>query len=207
MDITYGDTTLTFATDATVFSPRGLDHGTQALLDVASLPATGDLLDLGCGFGFVGLYLAKTRPEAQVTMVDIDPTAVALSQQNAQTNGLTPRLLVSDGFAALTDRRYDVVLSNPPYHTDFSVAKGFIEGAYRQLRVGGELWLVTKRRTWYENKIRHVFGFVRVTEQAGYVVFYAAKRPHKPVVKANKHGLSKKLARKQARRQTDHSRH
>lgn len=207
MQITFHDVTLTFETDATVFSPHGLDRGTAAMLDVARLPTAGNFLDLGCGFGFVATFLAKTHPAAQVTAVDVDPDAVRLTQANAAANGTTIRALVSDGWGQLNGQRFDAVLSNPPYHTDFKVAKGFIEGAHRQLNDGGKLYMVTKRRTWYENKIRSVFGFVQVTAQDGYFVFYAEKRPHRPVVKPNQHGLSKKLARKEAKRHQHANRH
>lgn len=199
MQIDYHDVSLTFETDATVFSPHGLDRGTAAMLDAAQLNNGSRILDLGCSFGFVATFLAKTLPDSALTAVDVDPDAVRLTQQNAAANGVRVRALVSDGWGQLNGQTFDAVLSNPPYHTDFKVAKGFIEGAHQHLTDFGKLYMVTKRRTWYENKIRSVFGFVQVTERDGYFVFYAEKRPHKRVAKPNKHGLSKKLARKEAK--------
>ncbi|MFD1429306.1 class I SAM-dependent methyltransferase [Lacticaseibacillus mingshuiensis] len=205
MQFTYHQTTLNFETLPTVFSPTALDRGTQAMLDLAPVQDGSRILDLGCGAGFVGIYFAKTLPAAQVTMVDVQEDAVAVATANAARNGVAPRILKSDGFSALGGEVFDVVLSNPPYHTDFSVAKGFIEGAYRQLAVGGTLYMVTKRRLWYENKIRAVFGGLRVVERDGYFVFIAEKRQgeaarRKAATAANKHGLSKKLARKQGKK-------
>ena len=81
-------------------------------------------------------------------------------------------------------------MSNPPYHTDFSVAKEFIEGSYKHLQKGGCLVMVTKRFEWYKNKIKSVFGGVRWTESNGYFVFRAEKRDFKKADKA-KRGMSK----------------
>lgn len=88
-----------------------------------------------------------------------------------------------------------LVMSNPPYHTDFSVAKDFIEGSHRHLQKGGYLVMVTKRFEWYKNKIQSVFGGVRWTENNGYFVFMAEKRDFKKADKI-KRGMSKKLKRK-----------
>ncbi|ERL65124.1 HemK [Schleiferilactobacillus shenzhenensis LY-73] len=201
MDITYQGTTLRFTSNAEVFSPRGLDQGTETMLNHAEVHANDRILDLGCGFGFVGVYFAATKPEARVTMADVDGNAVALAKENAEQNHVTPMISQSDGFAAIRDARFDVILSNPPYHENFSVPKHFIEGAYRQLAPNGRLYMVTKRRTWYENKIRTVFGGVHVIEDNGYFVFAAQKRigEHRGHTHEKQHTLSKKLQRKQAR--------
>lgn len=73
-----------------------------------------------------------------------------------------------------------MIASNPPYHTDFAVARQFIEGAYHRLSPGGALYLVVKRAGWYAQKVRTVFGGFRITEQAGYTVISAEKRPPRP---------------------------
>lgn len=114
---------------------------------------------------------------------------------------LEKNIFVSDGLKNITEKDFDIILSNPPYHTDFSIAKEFIEDGYRKLKTGGRMVMVTKRRTWYENKLRSVFGGVRVIEKDGYVVFIAEKREKKPVKdKTNQAGMSKKLQRKMEQR-------
>ncbi|NCU26429.1 methyltransferase, partial [Candidatus Nomurabacteria bacterium] len=71
---------------------------------------------------------------------------------------------------------YTLILSNPPYHTDFSVAKHFIEKGFNRLVLGGRMVMVTKRRDWYRNKFIAVFGGVSIREKDGYFVFAAEKR-------------------------------
>lgn len=212
--ITIKNQTLTFAADGEVFSPSALDAGTAAMLSVVSFSPDDKVLDLGCGWGPVGILAAKLTSPEHVTMCDISENAVRLARQNAARNGFapeaadassgSPRILLSDGLSAITECDYTKILSNPPYHTDFSVAKGFIEQGFRHLAPGGVMYMVTKRRDWYKNKLISVFGGVRIDEIDGYYVFTAEKRAPKPrripsQQPEKKSGrLSKKLARKQA---------
>lgn len=198
--IRYDELTLEFETNESVFSPKGLDAGTKAMLKEAVINNQDRILDLGCGYGFVEIYLAKKYPYTTVTMTDISANAIDLTTKNAQRNEVAPEIVSSEGFKAISDKTFDVILSNPPYHVDFSVPKEFIEQAYRQLALNGKLYMVTKRRKWYENKIRSVFGYVKVTENEDYYVFYAEKRAKKPLVKKKEKKMSKKLQRKYGKR-------
>ena len=109
-------------------------------------------------------------------MADIDPRAVSAAARNAGANGLTIAAFVSDGFRQLTETGFDAIYSNPPYQSDFAVARHFIEKGFNRLNIGGRLFMVTRRRAWYENKLRAIFGGCRVTERDGYFVFSAQKR-------------------------------
>lgn len=159
-----------------LFSPRGADWGTLAMLRHAVLPPDGKVLDLGCGCGLVGIYACCVCGEERVTLCDIDPAAVLAARENARLNGFCPAIYESDGLSGVPDAGYDVILSNPPYQSDFAVAKRFIEKGFNRLKIGGTMYMVTKRRPWYENKLRAVFGGCRVTEDDGYFVFAAQKR-------------------------------
>ncbi len=214
--------TLTLHTEGDVFSPGGLDRGTAAMLSCVTFSPEDKVLDLGCGCGIVGILAASLIGADRVTMCDISDSALSCSAHNAAANGVADglTLLRSDGLSAITDTDYTLILSNPPYHTDFSVAKGFIENGFRHLAVGGRLYMVTKRKDWYKNKLISVFGGVHIDEIDGYYVFTAEKRPKKitkknpladshaghnctkkaPADSANPPKLSKKLARKQARK-------
>src|SRR5690554_407972 len=90
---------LVFKTDPMVFSPYGLDRGTAALLSVVAISTHDRVLDLGCGYGVVGIMAAQIVGEDQVVLVDVDPVAVKLAQENARLNHV-PKLAVyqSDGF-------------------------------------------------------------------------------------------------------------
>ena len=168
---------LELETQPGLFSPGHADCGTLAMLSVAVLEPGMRVLDLGCGCGLVGILAARLCGEGNVTMTDIDPLAVEVAARNAARNGVGGvKTVVSDGFSQLGDTGFDLILSNPPYQSDFSVAKGFIEKGFNRLKPGGTLLMVTKRRQWYRNKLVAIFGGVRIHEIDGYFVFEAQKR-------------------------------
>lgn len=169
--VTYGDRSVNVATAPGIFSPRGLDTGTAIMLSQIEASPGARFLDLGCGAGVVSL-VASTIWGCHVTAVDVSARALRMTATNAPGVEVLP----SDGFTQLGDRQFEIVASNPPYHTDFGVAKAFIEGAHRRLTMGGRLCLVVKRADWYVQRIRSVFGGCRVHEEAGYVVITAEKR-------------------------------
>lgn len=193
---------LVLRTAPEIFSPSRIDAGTLAMLSLVELAPEDKVLDLGCGCGVVGILAAKLIGPGNVVMCDISGRAVEISLENAALNGVGEvRVLLSDGLSGVPDRDFTLVLSNPPYHEDFSVPKSFIEGGYKKLSPGGRLVMVTKRREWYKNKLISVFGGVTVHETGGYYVFVAEKRaagPGRDARKAGKarKGLSRKLRRK-----------
>jgi len=168
---------MNFNTSPNLFSPKGLDAGTHAMLSCVSFSQADKVLDLGCGYGVVGIYAALLIGAERVTMADIDKNAVAVARENARLNDVPGiQIYQSDGFKGIDDTGYTIILSNPPYHSDFSVAKHFIEKGFNRFVMGGRLVMVTKRRDWYKNKLVSIFGGVKVKEIDGYFVFMAEKR-------------------------------
>ncbi len=166
-----------FETSDSVFSPGRVDAGTLAMLSCVDFRDGWKVLDLGCGYGVVGITAAKFTDPSNVFMVDIDPEAVSLARGNAARNGVGGvNILQGDGPEALDETGFDCILSNPPYHADFSVPKRFIEKGFNRLKIGGRMYLVTKRKDWYKNKLISIFGGVRIHEADGYYVFEAEKR-------------------------------
>lgn len=186
--------TLDLETDPRLFSPRQADAGTLAMLGKVQLKPDDRILDLGCGCGLVGLAAAKALSPEQVVMVDIDPLAVSMARHNAKRNNCAAvRIMEGDGPEAAAPERFTLILCNPPYHTDFSVARHLIEQSCRQLVEGGRLFLVVKRLPWYQNKMATVFGGVRVWPADGYFVLMSEKRapktglPDRPAQTTRKH--------------------
>jgi 16S rRNA (guanine1207-N2)-methyltransferase len=168
---------LTFETDNTLFSPLNIDKGTLAMLSVVEFSNTDKVLDLGCGYGAVGIYAAKLIGKQNVVMSDVDEKCVKLSVKNAELNGVGGiSTVLSDGFDSIKNNEYTLILSNPPYHSDFSVPKHFIEKGFNRLKVGGKMFMVTKRKDWYKNKFNAIFGGTTISEIDEYFVFCAEKR-------------------------------
>lgn len=160
-----------------LFSPEHVDRGTLAMLSHVQIASGMRVMDLGCGCGVVGIAAAKIAGEENVFMSDADPMAVETARRNAERNGVGGvRIWLSNGFESVDASGFDLILSNPPYQTDFSVAKGFIEKGFNRLKIGGKLYMVTKRREWYKNKFISVFGGVEIRETDGYFVFIAQRR-------------------------------
>ncbi|MCH5262779.1 MAG: methyltransferase [Lachnospiraceae bacterium] len=190
---------LKFETESSIFSPNSIDKGTLAMLSVIDFLPSDKVLDLGCGYGVVGILAGKLIGEESVVMCDISERAVEYTKINAALNGV-PHISIrlSDGYKNVEENDFSLILSNPPYHADFSVPKNFIEVGFRKLTMGGKLVMVTKRLDWYKNKLTSIFGGVKVQEIGGYYVFVAEKRSRiiKKKTKPVKN-LSKKLQRKQ----------
>lgn len=152
----YRGHTLVFDTDSGVFSRLEVDKGSELLL--TSLPETmnGRVLDMGCGYGALGLSVAKVCPDCQLTLADINERAVALARQNARTNGLTVQTLVSDSFAALQGQVFDWILLNPPIRAGKQVIYGMFAGAAACLAPQGELWLVIRKQQGAPSALEHL---------------------------------------------------
>jgi len=174
---TIKDTPLKFNTSAGLFSPDGIDKGTLAMLSVVEFDISDKVLDLGCGYGVVGIFAAKIVGADNVVMSDINKKALLMSQSNAVLNEVEGiKVILSNGFTNIQDSDFSIILSNPPYHADFSVPKHFIEKGFNRLRQGGKMFMVTKRKDWYKNKLTAIFGGVKIYEIDGYFVFCAEKR-------------------------------
>lgn len=168
---------LRFETAPGLFSPERVDRGTVALLEAVRIGPQDKVLDLGCGYGVMGVFAATQTAPDRVWMVDRDSSAIACAERNARLNGVEGvHVALSDGFRALQESGFDKILCNPPFHTDFAVARHFIEKGFNRLAIGGAMWMVTRRDAWYRNKFSSIFGGVRVAETGGYFVFEAVRR-------------------------------
>lgn len=195
------DVDMVFETAPSIFSPNSIDNGTLAMLSVIDFLPCDKVLDLGCGYGIVGILAGKLIGEENVIMCDVSEQAIEYATKNLHINNVPNiRIRLSDGYKNVEEGDFTLILSNPPYHADFSVPKHFIEVGFKKLVMGGKLIMVTKRLDWYKNKLTSVFGGVKVHEINGYYVFIAEKRTQS-IKKKEKmtNNLSKKLQRKQQR--------
>ena len=168
--------TYAFETDSGVFSRGEVDQGTEILLK--ALPdLSGEILDLGCGWGVVGTCLKGRNPACSVTMVDVNLRALELSRKNLEKNGFQAEILESDGFSALSSRMFDAVVTNPPIRTGKEKVYELLGDAARHLRPGGHLYVVIRKQQGAESCMRYLktlFGSVgKIDRSSGYWVLEA----------------------------------
>lgn len=145
------DVDMVFETVPSVFSPHSIDTGTLAMLSVVDFLPHDKVLDLGCGYGVVGILAGKLIGEENVIMCDVSEQAIECTNKNLNLNNVPNiRIRLSDGYKDIEETNFTLILSNPPYHADFSVPKHFIEVGFKKLILGGKLVMVTKRLDWYK---------------------------------------------------------
>ncbi|MDQ3098351.1 MAG: class I SAM-dependent methyltransferase [bacterium] len=134
----------TFEVGNTLFSTYDMDHGTDCLLRAMTFDKPHTILDIGCGYGPIGIILAKKHPRASVTMLDKDLLAVRYSKINAEKNNIrNVEILGSVGTETVADRMFDLIVSNVPAKIgDDAITSEFILAPYSLLNSGGNLWLV-----------------------------------------------------------------
>ncbi len=160
--------TLSFETDAGVFSKNELDPGSRLLIE--SMGAlSGRVLDLGCGWGPVGTFLSLANPQAQLVMSDVNERALDLARRNLKNNGAKAEVVASDGFAAL-EGTFDHVVTNPPIRAGKALIYGLFDTAHERLREGGALTIVIRKQQGAPSALKHLqetFGNAEVIAKGG----------------------------------------
>ena len=164
-------------TRAGVFSRDGLDNGTRLLIDCMEVRPTDRVLDWGCGWGALGMVAARLSAKGNATLVDSNIRAISCAKENLRRNRICNAVTrVVDARVFDPREKFDLIVSNPPFHDGNSAAHPLIEGAFRALRPEGRLMLVVMRPEAYLKHIRRVFGQGNVNVMAqkdGYVVLHA----------------------------------
>lgn len=136
---------LSFTTDSGVFSRQRVDFGSDFLIRNLP-PLKGRILDLGCGYGPIGIGLATLNPGLKVLMTDVNKRALELAEKNIASNGITNiRVLESDGFAAI-EGQFSAIVSNPPIRAGKGVVYTLLKQSHQYLQPGGRLWLVIQKK-------------------------------------------------------------
>lgn len=151
----------TFWTDYNVFSKNGLDFGTRTLLesiDIKSLK--GKILDFGCGYGPIGIFLAKNN--LQVDMVDVNLRALHLAEKNAEINRVNVSIFESDIYSNITEK-YDAIITNPPIRVGKKILYEILIGAKEYLKEEGTLIFVIHKDQGAKSVIKDMSEFYQVT--------------------------------------------
>ncbi len=142
-----------FTTDNGVFSKKGLDFGTRALLETLELDRMkGKVLDFGCGYGPIGIYLAL-NPELEVHMIDINRRSLELARKNVNLNHVNVTIYESDIYSNV-HCKFDYIVSNPPIRVGKKILYQILFDAKEYLNPHGELWIVVNKQQGAKSLIK-----------------------------------------------------
>ncbi len=188
-----GNLTLEFNTDSGVFAKNRLDFGTKLLTDTVyadyrtndSQPH-GRLLDLGCGYGVVGITFKRLYPALEVVMTDINERAVELARLNAAANQTRyVDIRQGDGFAAIDQQeKFDLIVTNPPVRAGKKTVYAFFDGSFKHLKPGGRLYVVLQNKQGAPSArqyLKQLFGNCDdIERKAGYHIFRCVRDANQP---------------------------
>lgn len=172
-----------FNTSNSVFSKNGLDFGSMLLIETVikeNIDFKGRILDLGCGYGPIGIILGKKIDNSQITMVDINERALELANINAKENKVENKVkTINRAQFENIDETYDMVVTNPPIRAGKDVVFSFYEKAYSLLNSGGKLYVVIQKKQGApstKEKLGTLFNNCEVAnKKSGYFIFCATR--------------------------------
>jgi 16S rRNA (guanine1207-N2)-methyltransferase len=181
-DFTLKGRTFRFKSDNGVFSKKEVDFGSRLLVESFNLDEAveGNILDVGCGYGPIGISIAAAYPDRTIEMIDINSRAVELSKENAASNAIANvKIYESDRFDKVASNHFAAILTNPPIRAGKSVVHEILEESYRSLVAGGELWVVIQKKQGAPSamdKMEQLFGNVEVpVKKKGYYILLSKK--------------------------------
>ena len=173
-------------TEAGVFSRRRVDSGTRLLIEKMEINPADRVLDLGCGYGVVGLVAAGLATQGRVTLVDVNQRAVDLARANLRANGVNnAEAIAGDGFAPVAGRSFDVIALNPPIRAGLAVIHRLIDESLQHLLDGGRLYLVGRTKQGVIRlaaKMREVFGNAEEIAKGGGYRLYLSQRGRADII-------------------------
>ena len=155
--------TYQFTTDDGVFSKSEVDFGTHTLLKAIAEeePLSGRVLDMGCGWGVIGIVLKGMYPDLDVTVSDVNPRALELAELNSRRNNAPVTAVCSDGLESLAEEQFSAIITNPPIRAGKKTVYRMFEEAYAHLADGGVFYAVIRRNQGAEsamNKLAELYG-------------------------------------------------
>ena len=181
-DWNFFDENFTFKSCDDVFSKNNVDYGTYVLLKTIlnCVDVNGEVLDIGCGYGPIGIVIDKFFKDVKITMIDINQTAVELTKQNIIKNRCKNMrcVKVSNAYENV-DGKFDFIISNPPIKAGKTVLLEILIGAFDRLNSDGKLIFVIKKKFGEDSvkkQLEKLFSLVEVLKRdSGYYVLMATK--------------------------------
>ncbi|MBS4216574.1 class I SAM-dependent methyltransferase [Neobacillus rhizophilus] len=181
-DFTLKNHQFRFKTDNGVFSKREVDFGSRLLIESFTIPEiNGPILDVGCGYGPIGLSIAKANPDRIIHMVDVNERALELAGENALLNKIqNVKIYESDRLLSVKEDSFSAILTNPPIRAGKKTVHDIFEQAYERLAVEGELWVVIQKKQGAPSameKMKELFSNAEVIDKSkGYFIIRAKKQ-------------------------------
>lgn len=175
----YRGKTINLTSDNGVFSKDSVDFGSSLMLKSITEFDKKTILDVGCGYGVIGITLAIFNPEATVTMVDVNLRALELSRSNALKNGVN-NVVIKESFAYQNiDGKFDMIVTNPPIRAGKAVVHEILEGSFEHLNDDGVLYVVIQKKQGAESavkKLKTLYTVVdKITQDKGYWILKCKK--------------------------------
>jgi len=170
-----------FKTDHGVFSKKEVDFGSRVLIDAFEpSEVEGPVLDVGCGYGPIGLSLAKEFPERIIHMIDVNERALSLASENAKANGIgNVEIYRSDRLAQVEEKKFSAILTNPPIRAGKETVHAIFTESAEHLAENGELWVVIQKKQGAPSameKMEELFSNVEVVvKKKGYYILRSVK--------------------------------
>ena len=165
--------------DNGVFSKDRFDYGTRVLLNSVDVDKLfGNVLDLRCGLGVVGIILGTFNKGINIDMVDINERAIDLAKNNLVLNNVKANVFVSDIYSNI-DNKYDFIITNPPIRAGKNVIRGFLLGSYDYLKDDGILYFVMRKDHGVKSMIKELsvkFNTSIVNKDKGFYVVLCTKK-------------------------------
>ncbi|MHC1605450.1 MAG: class I SAM-dependent methyltransferase [Candidatus Methanofastidiosia archaeon] len=174
----FEDQRFSFITDSGVFSKGKLDKGTKLLLSTLPKKFSKKFLDLGCGWGAIGIIFSNTNPQADVCMSDINQRALELAKENAKLNKVNVKIIASDIFENIKSN-FDIIATNPPIRAGKDIVYKMVEESSEHLNLDGKFFAVIRTKQGARSlcaEIENIFGNAEiVARESGYKVYKAKK--------------------------------
>ncbi len=165
--------------DNGVFSKDRFDYGTRVLLNSIDIDKlSGNVLDLGCGLGVVGIILGTFNKGINIDMVDINERAINLTKNNLVLNNVKANVFVSDIYSNINNK-YDFIITNPPIRAGKNVIRGFLLGSYDYLKDDGILYFVMRKDHGVKSMMEELsvkFNTSIVNKDKGFYVVLCTKK-------------------------------
>lgn len=178
---TYMGHEINICSDSGVFSKEKIDYGTNVLLNsLPILKQNSTILDVGCGYGIIGICLASAYPASKVDLIDVNERAIEITKKNIKNNSLKNAECFTSNLFENIENNYDYIISNPPIRAGKEVVHKIVTDSFYHLNNGGELYIVIQKKQGAPSmmeKMNNTFGNVeKIGHDGGYFILVSRKK-------------------------------